>query len=242
MELKSLILGLVFSVGIFAVKSGAGLSYPLVRQARLAGKLGVLAGYGLGYGLVFGFAWILLTRINLPDHLETVMHLFQSGMTMHFVLALLLLLRGIVLLGRREKNAGQASHGWLFLSLPCPVCLSVIVMSCAFLHSFFPENRWIFLWLFAGFILISLATALVLSGQGQGRPEKTLGTVMVLAALYFLITIAVVPQFADVERIYRLSRASGLPLADRRLPMLAVGCVLAFGVGFIKTVWRRAWK
>ncbi|MCI5133244.1 MAG: hypothetical protein D3904_17450 [Candidatus Electrothrix sp. EH2] len=53
MELKSLILGLVFSVGIFALKSGAGLSYLLQREQSKLKQGAALSGFVLSYGLLF---------------------------------------------------------------------------------------------------------------------------------------------------------------------------------------------
>ena len=244
MELKSLLLGLLFSMGIFAVKSGAGLSCLLARRTGRRDRLFAATTFVLGYGLLFALAWLLLNRIKLTDYLETVMHLFKGGMTIHFALAVLLLLWGTTLLGRKGEGGAMAGHGWLLLALPCPVCFSVILMSSVFLRTFFPENQGLVVWLAAGFLAVGLLSAFALArpGRRQGVPEQRLGTIMVLAGLYFLLTMVVVPQFADIDRIYRLSLAATTETMDRRLPLLAVGCALAFITGLCKTMWRTSWK
>lgn len=113
----------------------------------------------------------------------------------------------------------------------------MILCSGAFLHNLFPENLWIFAWLFAGFIAVSLVSALVFVLFAKSSAEQGLGRVMVLAALYFLVTIAVVPQFGDLERIYRVSKSTVI-VVDHRLPLFLAGLGLVFSLGFLKTLRR----
>lgn len=236
MELKSLILGLVFSMGIFAVKSGAGLSYLLQKTGGMARRLWVLVGFAAGYALVFGLAWLVVSRIDPLAHLDTVMRLFKNGMTLHMLLAVLLLLWGAALLKKRVAPQGQ-SRGWLLLALPCPVCFSVILFAGSFLHNLLPDVHGLFAWLFAGFIGVSLVSALVFALFAKGGAEHGLGRVMVLAALYFLVTITVVPQFADLERIYRISKSTVM-VVDQHLPLFLAGMFLVFITAFLTTFRR----
>ncbi|MFH0784917.1 MAG: DUF2162 family putative transporter [Pseudomonadota bacterium] len=239
MELKSLIIGLVFSVGIFAAKSGAGLSYLLKRESAFSKRFSAFIGFFSSYGLVFLLAWLVVGWIDLSSHLNAVMLFAKNGMTVHFLLAAVLLLWGVALL-KKKGAPNDRSRGWLLLALPCPVCFSVILCSGAFLHNLFPKNPWLFAWLFTGFISASLACALCFVLFSKGNAEHGLGRIMVLAALYFLVTIAVVPQFSDFERIYRVSKATVI-LVDHRLPLLLAGISLAFAGGFIQTIRRPLW-
>jgi len=236
MELKSLILGLVFSVGIFAVKSGAGLSYLLQKESGIVRRFWVLVGFVASYALVFGLAWLVATRVDLLAHLDTVMLLFKNGMTLHMLLAVLLLLWGAALLKKRQ-GAKEKSRGWLLLALPCPVCFSVILFAGSFLHNLLPDVPYLFAWLFAGFTTLSLFSAIGFALLGGESGEHGLGAAMVLAALYFLVTIAVVPQFGDLERIYRVSKSTVI-VVDQRLPLFLAGMSLVFATGFLKTLKR----
>jgi len=236
MELKSLILGLVFSMGIFAIKSGAGLSYLLQKTGGMARRFRVLAGFVAGYALVFGLAWLVVSRVDLLAHLDKVMLLFKNGMTLHFLLALLLLVWGVSLL-KKDPEGRKKSRGWLLLALPCPVCFSVILFTGSFLHNLLPDVHGLFVWLFAGFSIVSLLSALGFTMLGNDNAEHDLGLVMVLAALYFLVTIMVVPQFGDLERIYRLRKATVLVM-EPRLPLLLAAMLLIFITAFLKTFRR----
>ena len=230
------LLTIIFSVGIFAVKSGAGLSYLLRRESWLGRRLLAFCCFCISYGLVFVSAWYLVGRVDLSAHLETVMLVAQYGMTVHFLLAALLLVWGVALL-QKSGERPDGSQGWLLLALPCPVCFSVILCSGAFLHNLFPETPWLFPRLFAGFIGVSLVSALVFALYAKGSAEHGLGRVMMLAALYFLVTIAVVPQFGELERISRISKSTVI-LADHRLPLFLAGMSLVFTFGFLKTLKR----
>jgi len=237
--MQSLIIGLVFSLGVFAVKSGAGLSYLFRRQTGTTGRVVALAGYGASYGLAFVLAWLLADRIDFTARIEAIQLVARGGMTLHFLLALLLLVWGVALLKKREGRSGP-SRGWLLLVLPCPVCFSVILFSYAFLHSLFPDSPLLITWLFAGFLGLSLFSGLAFALLIRGDPEQGLGRIMLLAALYFLVTVAAAPQFGDLERIYRVSGAL-ITAADPRLPPVLVGLSLAFALGFVKTLWRSSW-
>lgn len=232
MELKSLLLGLTFTVAIFAVKSGAGLSCLLGRENRVGRRLLLCLGFIAGYLPLFALAWLLVLRFDFLAHLQTVMTLVKQGMTIHFLLAALLLLWGVALL-RQEQGARAASHGWLLLATPCPVCFSVILASAGLLHGIYPDNSLIIAWLFGGFMAVALLSALLLIRPGH-LDNHSLGRFMLLAALYFLISVSVVPQFSALERVYRLGSDLAAPMDFRHILLLAM-LAQVFGVGFFKT-------
>ncbi|MCK5322493.1 MAG: hypothetical protein KAJ45_00055 [Desulfobulbaceae bacterium] len=237
MEIKSLILGLFFSMGVFAVKSGAGLHYLLNRQTGTVRRLGLLAAFTAGYGLVFLAVALLLIRVNLLDYLETMQAFLKSGMFLHLLLAGLLSLWGVSLL-KKGGTPHKKSRAWLALVLPCPVCFSVILFAAAFLLSLYPENRIVFGLLFACYLAVSLLTAIILFGLSKGRanPEADLGRVMLFVSFYFLLTIIMVPQFGDLDKIYRLSCSGQGGMEPEHLPVLLTGVFLAFSGGLLRTI------
>ncbi len=240
MELKTLILGLVFSVGIFAVKSGAGLAYILKREDRILRQVLVMAGFAVCYSLLFAGAWLLILRFDFLAHLDAVMMLFKNGMALHFLLAGLLVLWGGYLLGQ-DASCQHQSHGWMVLSIPCPVCFGVILFSGSFLHGMRPDEPYLFVGLAALFIGVAMVTAVLLALSKKTGANYGLGGVMLCAGLYFLLSLIVVPQFADFERMYRISLGSK-DVALAHLPLLLVGLGLLFTLGFFRSFGRWAWK
>ena len=208
MELKALWLGLVMSMGAFAVKTGLGWAYLWAQSPpgrKLPASLIVLAGYAL----LFGGVYWLVSSVNMLAHYEILLPLWQSGVTLHWLMAGLLMWWGLALLKSKPDSCHHNSRGWLALVIPCPVCLSVVLMSAAGLVMFFPEQSLgAIAALFAAFVTIAAASGLVavFSSRGRASPvQSQLGLAMFLMALYFIVSALVMPHFAELDRIHRLA-------------------------------------
>ncbi|MDR1080924.1 MAG: DUF2162 domain-containing protein [Deltaproteobacteria bacterium] len=241
MELKSLWLGLLVSMLAFSVKTGLGWSYLWLRcppGKRVWATLGVMALYLA----LFGGVLALVSRINILGHYEVLAPLWQSGITLHWLVAAFLVLWGLVLLrseGDGPAHAGDSagcgaavpsgslsasdspasqgsccagqgsSRGWMALVIPCPVCLSIVLMSLAGLVLYFPEDAMAATGLlYMAFLAVAGGAGLtmILGRGGDSEPlEHTLGLVMILIASYFILTALVMPQFASVGRVYRIA-------------------------------------
>lgn len=233
---KSLILGVIFGIGLFAVKSGVGLSYLVSRRERFRGKILALLLFAGIYGLLFGMTALVLHHIDPVRHLAAIQTFLQSGMLVHMVMAGLMAIWGVVLL-KRHHTPGAMSRGWLLLVVPCPVCAAVILFSAAFVVSLFPDSRESVIWgLYLVFVLISLSTMgiLRLLRRRMVQPsEAFLGGAMLLMAVYFILSVTVMPQFADLDSVYRLAcyHAEKVPGNFFGTVLLAIVAVSAFGTG-----------
>lgn len=246
MSYENLILGVLFSIGIFAVKSGLGIAYLVAGQEKRRAKIGVFSLFALAYGLVFAAVGLLLAWIDPVRHLAAIQTWVQSGMIAHLSLALLLMVWGVMLL-KSSGRGRRKSKGWLLLALPCPVCATVIFLSAGFLCACFPDSpKSAVLALYLVFVLIHLVTLAVISRYRKSRTmpsESLLGGTMLLIALYFFVSVTVMPQFADVDKIYRLALYQGQTQAQKVVHLLPL-CVLvaaAFAGGFgfkTKTIRR----
>lgn len=196
------------STAAFAVKSGTGLSYAFMRSKGKSLKFMILVSFMAGYGLVFSMAGVILLHVDFMARLDLVQEFFKSGMTLHFVFAGLLLFWGLALLKQNPENL-QTTRIWIALLIPCPVCFSVILLSCGFVTALYPGQILVFPILYAGFLLLSLAVALIGSCLMKNNhfTEHRLGTIMVAIAVYFLLSVILVPQFSDLDKVYRISRA-----------------------------------
>lgn len=242
MEIKSLLMGIAFSVGLFAVKSGVGLSYFLSRNSgrRETGRSRIMpwAVFGLAYALVFVASVLVLESVDLTQHLGAFQAWIRSGMTLHLLMAGLLTLWGLRLL-RDGGKTDRPSHGWIPLVVPCPVCATVILLSLGFLRIAFPESLRLtafLLWLsFLGVSSASVAaTKAGTAAAGDASPESLLGGAMLLISAYFLLSVTVMPNIADLEKIYRISGYS--PVSEsidiRRAAIFATALTFAFLSGF----------
>jgi predicted transporter len=245
MAYESLILGVLFSIGIFAVKSGLGISYVVDGQKQKRAKAGVFLLFAMTYGLVFAAAAAALTRIDPVRHLAAIDAFVRSGMMVHLLLAGLLMVWGVLLLKGGGGN-GKKSRAWLLLAVPCPVCATVIFFSAAFLCALFPEvpNVAVLL-LYLAFVSINLVTlvmAALYRNRRAGAAESFLGGAMLLMALYFFVSVTVMPQFADVEKIYRLALYQGETPPQKAVHLLPFSLLaasaFACGYGFMSKKMR----
>ena len=208
MELKSLILGLVLAVGIFAFKSGCGLHYWLSQRKRIGVRIGILLGFGLLYLALFVGSWHVHQHIDLMRHFDLLQTFFESGMVIHVAVAAGLLIWGLALLKERP-DAGKRSLGWVALAVPCPVCAVVIFLVSRFLVSYFPDaSRSAVLGAYLVFMAISLLTIgclTVWSRWADARPESSLGAAMLFIAGYFCLSVLLIPRFGDLSEVYRLA-------------------------------------
>lgn len=212
MELKSLFIGLAFTIGIFALKSGVGLYYLLSLKKKLKLKILFFSIYSVVYFIIFMLSSLILQKMNIISHFEAIQTFLKSGMFIHMLMACLLLIWGVILV-KRQKSEKRITHAWLSMVIPCPVCIMVIFFSAGFLVAFFPDSgNFAVLCAYALFIVINIATMVVMSFWkvlSDSTPEAILGSTMLMIAVYFLLSVIIMPQFSDLDKIYRLAAYKG---------------------------------
>ena len=255
MELKSLILGLVLSMGAFALKSGVGLGYAMTGSNSFFRQTLILIGFTFCYAGSFLLSALILNLADLAYWYRQIEVLFKSGMVIHMILAGLLAFWGVKLLSRKPKDYGR-TKAWLFLAFPCPVCFSVILLNTGLITSLYPDRPNFIWWMLSGFILTSFVAAfvIILLGRRQ-RTENMLGAMMLYMAVYFILCVTIIPQFGDFETIYRISSPEtssliedqagagstpGLsPVGTPGVILLAVGAFLALTAGFFNPIYNK---
>ncbi|WP_084503258.1 DUF2162 family putative transporter [Desulfatirhabdium butyrativorans] len=245
MEWKTLILGIGMSMGVFGIKAGAGLYGGL--QGGWANGHGrtIYVFVAAAYALMFGLLAAGLHAVHLMEHIDAWMRWLQAGMFAHVGLAVFLLIWGLML---KRSNPCRSVHrnGWWLLALPCPVCMTVIGISLAFLMALFPGATLKSVGLlYAGFMAVVLTTVCVLSRWAKRfsrRPEEILADAMMVLSVYFLLSVLIMPQFAGVEEVSRMGERS-LQTASMgdRLQWLFMGLVVAavFVAGYTQARRRR---
>lgn len=212
MEIESLIVGIVFSMGVFAVKTGLGMHYYVHRNADSKNRMRFLGVFGLVYGGLFAASALFLKQIDLAAHFESLQAFLKSGMLVHFIMAFLMSFWGIRLL-RQTAAKTPKSRVWLMLVIPCPVCMTVILFNVGFLMAYFPDGGMMAVaCACAGFLGISMLSGFAigrLNRKAKASLESLLGSGMLLIAAYFCLSVFIMPQFADVDKIYRLAAYRG---------------------------------
>ncbi len=238
MELKSLFLGVIFAVVIFAFKGGIGLGYFLARRKHMATSILAVLLFAGVYFALFEAGYLLTRKVAFIVHLELIQAMLRYAMLIHTLLAGGLFFWGLCLL-RGNSKGWQRSYGWAALVTPCPVCLSIIFIIIAILNSYFTDtSHMALLGAYLLFISIALATAVgvvALQAKSDIDYSKAMGITMMALASYFLLAVIIMPQFKDVDKIYRLAahKAQGEKTQHGNLIVASILVVGAWLSGFL---------
>ncbi|MCK5164493.1 MAG: hypothetical protein KAQ72_12280 [Desulfobacula sp.] len=212
MELKSLCLGIFFSTGIFAFKSGIGLFYFYRQKHGIILRALLILIYCISYFILFIFIKSVVEWMDISLFFEKISKMIKNGVLIHFSMALLMLIWGIVLL--KGNNLGKIKKlGWVTLIFPCPVCVTSIFISMVFLLSYFPDSKnLVILSVYSAFLAAAFTAIPImafLEKKSDQSPGSILGFAMVIIALYFVFSAVIMPQFGDIDKIYRLAAYKG---------------------------------
>jgi len=86
-EYKSLFLGILFSIGVFALKNGVGLFYFLDSSRSCLKNFGFLVVFSGVYLAIFYLVFLLLGAIDILKYFNLAQTFFKSGKRMHLAMA-----------------------------------------------------------------------------------------------------------------------------------------------------------
>jgi predicted transporter len=242
LEFKTLFIGMVISMAAFSVKAGLGTAY-LCRSRPPGRRMGALFAAAASYGALFAAVYFIAARVNVIANYEKFIPLLRGGVAMHWLTAIFIFVWGLALLKMCGSDARRRGKACLALVIPCPVCMSVVLMSASCLALYFPDNAVLSLaglyLAFAALAGTSAAFALLTKITEQDA-ERSLGSVMILTAAYFMVSALVTPQFSEIGRIYRLaaySRDTGIYASAEEWKTRGA-VILIFAIGFGCAEWR----
>ncbi len=242
MELKSLIVGIILAVSIFAVKSGIGIYYIATHQSEWKGRVLTFLGSALSYGLLFIAAFLFLKWLNQVSLFPIFNRILKFGMPIHFALAFGMLGWAMYLLKRPESH--RVSKAFLTLIVPCPVCMTVVVLITAFVMAYFPKHGELaLLGVYGLYVVIqglTLAAFTAWQRLSHTEPDRALGWGMLLIAGYFILTVLMAPQMEDLKKIYRIATYKGDTEMLKLNWTLTVWSIVlvTFAMGWVIRMWR----
>lgn len=182
--------GMLFSLGIFALKVGLGLAYGKV---GLKGIVATLAGY-LALFMVIALAAEQASRWLEP--------LLRQGVWLHSLLATGLIAWGMYIISRRTGDRHGAAAR-LLLIIPCPVCLTAICFSTwAALNAIRLPAPLVGLGLGLVFSVMALGVLLVARQRPDQRSEAPLGLAMIVIGFYFIASLFLPAKITEAQEMY----------------------------------------
>lgn len=190
--------GMLFSLGIFALKVGLGLGYGRVGGRGIALTLG---GY-VGLFMLIAVAAERLMRILQP--------ILAKGPWLHTLLATGMIAWGmVVLLGKRHGHGAteEENHPFrarLLMLIPCPVCLTAMTCSIwAALNAVKLPPLLTGFCLGSAFALMALLVALIARPRSGAASETSLGMAMIVVGVYFIASLFLPDKIEAARGMYR---------------------------------------
>jgi predicted transporter len=205
--------GMLFSLGIFAIKVGFGLGFGRIKWKGIFLTLSI-------YLVVFVFIAVLSER--LIQLLEPVL---RKGPYLHTLMAAGMIVWGIYLVrqcgraterqikvlqcysatGNAEKTTALPHYrSAALLLIPCPVCLTAMTFSTwAALNVIQFPAVLLGLGIGAVFIFLTLAVVGLTRLKQTSNPEISLGLGMIVIGIYFISSLFIPAKIEEAKGIYR---------------------------------------
>ena len=212
------VIGILIGILIFGIKTGLGCGFSNITTREIL----TIAGSYFFLALLFG---------SVADHisLDAFERLSSMGMGVHVLVSLLLIGAGIYTQKKWNSGKDVSRHTFLAISMPCPVCLGALAVSCMLLS----ENL-----NFSGIkigLLVGIAffTAVVASsflfrfGKTRlGMTPETMGSAMMLLGIYYLLGALLIPAYMKTKQMNLAPMQTG---ETSIFPLLAFGVLVLAG-------------
>ena len=222
--------GVLIGIAVLALKTGLGCGF-----ASLGWKEVVyLATVYLAVSIVMGY---LVGVIPL----DLTQNILATGVTMHLIIA-----AGLLYFGIRTKRQ-WLSRGrdisrktFLWLSLPCPVCMVALFLACTVLAGAIDRSNIVIgamvgAVFFTGICLSAFSIAFLARRFGC-RDPSALGTAMILFGLFYLLSPLVIPAYMQAQTV----QSPNVPMNIGET-MLSFSLMAALGtIGFAMDKYRKS--
>lgn len=188
-------LGILIGIAVLALKTAIGCGFASLKRreilyiASLYFILSIVMGYLVGV---------------IP--VDTTQNILASGLAMHLIIAIGLIYFGVHT--KKEWLSGGCDlsrKSFLWLSCPCPVCLTATFLACMTLANVTGVSNFIigvmvgtiffFCICFDSFAISSIARRFNL------KNPSALGTVMILFGLFYLLSPLIIPAYLQAQTL-----------------------------------------
>ncbi len=220
--------GMLFSLGVFAVKVGLGLRYGRTKAKGVACVL-------VAYLLLFA----LLATLSRPVMIWAA-PILNKGPYLHLFMSAALMIWGLSLVRAREDNrpcepkkTDRHRLSTLVLIIPCPVCLSAMLFSTwAAIGVIKLPGPVVGMLLGLAFAFLTLVVMALSALSRLDHPDAALGLTMVTIGLYFVLSLFLPAKIEEAKRMYASMAGNTQHLNPYHAGLTAAVLVAAGAVGF----------
>jgi predicted transporter len=223
--------GMLFSLGIFAVKVGFGLGFGRMRWK------GVFLTLSLYIVLFVLIATLSEQLINILEPL------LRKGPYIHALIAAGMIAWGLFTIrgsrsvskNREEQNSeGRSLTPSLLLIIPCPVCLTAMTFSTwAALSVIKLPAALVGLGLGIVFVILTLAVIGLTRFKQTSNTEISLGLGMIAIGLYFISSLFLPRKIEEAKAVYQSFITEGMGIDAGNMAGVIIILILAGLVGYL---------
>ncbi|WP_406670153.1 DUF2162 domain-containing protein [Methanolobus sp. ZRKC4] len=191
------VVGILIGIFIFGLKTGVGCGFSTVRKRDIL----ILASSYFVISIILGS----LVEIVDQSYIEAISNL---GMTLHVFIALVLIGAGIYT--QKKWNCGHdvSKKTFLVISIPCPVCLTALFVSCMILASSLEISGWK-VGIIVGIVFFLSVISSTFVFRKLNRSPEDLGTVMMFLGIFYMLGAMLVPAYIKAKKLNLVLSSGG---------------------------------
>jgi predicted transporter len=208
------VIGILIGILLFGIKTGIGCGFSNITTREIL----TIGGSYFILALLFGS---VADRISL-DALGGVSSI---GMEVHIFVSLLLIITGIYTQKKWNSGKDVSRHTFLVLSMPCPVCLGALALSCILLASTL-EISGLKIGMLVGSAFFMAIVGSSFLFRKLGKTPETLGSFMMMLGIFYLLGAMLIPSYMQAKQM-NIASTGGEETAI--FPLLICGVVALAG-------------
>lgn len=185
----AVVAGIIFSIVIFGLKAGAGCGFSSIGFEKV---------------IILGAAYFVISVVMgaLTGYIDTARleNIAGMGMAIHSLLAVLLVGAGIYTSKKWNCGCDVSKHTFMFLSLPCPVCLAALFLSCMVLVTTL-EVKGIWIGILVGIVFFISVISSAYVFRRMGKKPDTLGSIMLFLGIFYMLGVLLIPAYMKTQSI-----------------------------------------
>ena len=222
--------GVLIGIAVLALKTGLGCGFASLKWKEVV----YLATVYLVISIIMGY----LVGI-IP--LDLTQNVLAAGVTMHLIIA-----AGLLYFGAHTKRQWLSQRcdlsrkTFLWLSLPCPVCMVALSLACTVLAGAIDRSN-IIIGLIVGMVFftgicLSAFSISFLARRFNCKDPSALGTAMILFGLFYLLSPLVIPAYMQAQTV----QSPNVPM-DMRETILSFSLMAVLAtIGIVRDKYRKS--
>ncbi|MDY0386858.1 MAG: DUF2162 domain-containing protein [Methanolobus sp.] len=183
------VVGILIGIFIFGLKTGVGCGFSTVRKRDVL----ILASSYFVISIILGS----LVEMVDQSYIEAISNL---GMTLHVLIAFVLIGAGVYTQKKWTCGHDVSKKTFLAISVPCPVCLSALFVSCMILASTLEVSGWK-VGVLVGFVFFISVISSTWVFRKMKRTPEDLGTAMMFLGIFYLLGAMIVPAYIKAKKL-----------------------------------------